>query len=149
MSIEVTITGVDLAQAFMRKIQDNLDPNISKALDSSGDALKEYAQQICPIGTPESTGNPNYIISNALQRSIHKDLVTRPDSDSWEIKVTAGGYIVNPNSNRLVNYASPVEYGSSRQAPRGFIRPSFLVNIYLVKDKLVQAVKNAVEDAKT
>jgi HK97 gp10 family phage protein len=147
MSFEVEIIGIDRIKAVLGRIEGGMDKNMAEALETIGNTVRDDAQSICPIGTPASTGNPNYIESHALQRSIRREEVARAAGNIWEVGVRAGGYIVNPNSGRMVDYAIPIEYGWSKQAPQGFLRPALLRNKQAFMDVMKQAVKNIIEEA--
>lgn len=87
----------------------------------------QYALQECPVGTPATTGRPNYI-GGSLRMSIR---ITRgsPTSavfrsgpygvsrqtygdSSWIYSIQAGGGgVINPNYGREVDYAAAVHDG--------------------------------------
>ena len=148
MSMSFEIIGIDRVKVILERVSQGMDTHLAKALDKIAENVKKDAQAICPVGTPQTTGNPNYIISHALQRSIRKETVARPGGNVWEIGVRAGGYIVNPNSGKLVDYAVYVEYGSSDQAPQGFLRPAMIQNQTAIKEAITNAVKDNIAEAK-
>lgn len=147
MSLQVNIVGGDRIKATLEKMAAGIDPNLRKALDKAGDKIRDEAQAICPVGTPESTGNPRYIASHALQRSIRKLPIT-DKSGVIIVGIRAGGYIVNPNSGRVVDYAIPVEFGSSRQAPQGFMRPALLQNRTAIMEIIQASMRDNIKEAR-
>jgi HK97 gp10 family phage protein len=63
-----------------------------------------------------------------------------------EVRVRAGGYIVNPKSHRLVDYAVFVEKGTRKMDAQPFMKPAFdevKADIaYLIKSLVVEKVKD-------
>jgi hypothetical protein len=84
--------------------------------------VEKYAKELCPVGTPQSTGRPNYI-GGSLKKSIRiqkgapsDDKFERGVSGRWVAKTTyylvaGGGGIFNPNNRREVDYARAVHDG--------------------------------------
>jgi len=130
----VAITGVANVQEAFEKIRLSALRECVDAVRITAKKIVVDAKTIAPVGTPESTGMPNYEISYAYMRSI-RDTPLEITYDKRKIRagVTAGGKIINPNTGRPVDYAVALEFGRSRQAPNGVLTPSALKNItYLV-----------------
>lgn len=73
---------------------------------------KARAKQLVPVDT------------GSLRKSIRVERYERPEGNITYTGISAGGYIVNPRTHSLVNYAFYVEYGTARSRPQPFIRPS-------------------------
>jgi len=146
MSLNTTVIGKDRVKAVLERVVKGMDPNISKKLDAVADKVKEDAQAGCPVGTPQSTGIPGYI-GGSLKKSIRKEAVARPAGTKWEIGIRAGGYIVNPNTGRIVHYAKWIEMGTSRMPPRPFMRSALISNKQAIIDALSDGIKDDIEEA--
>lgn len=94
-------------------------------------AIRDDAKAFCPVGTPESTGIKGYV-GGSLRDSIRLQTFQNPGTYIRRLGVSAGGYVVNPNSGRKVDYAAYVEKGTSKMLPRPFLRNA----IERHKDKL-------------
>lgn len=138
---KIAITGVStIAEAFER-IRLSALRELVDAVTVTAKKIVVDAKNIAPVGTPESTGIVDYEVSYSYQRSI-RDTPLEMTYDRKRIRrgVTAGGKIVNPNTGRPVDYAIPLEFGRSTQAPTGVLRPSAEKNI----SYFVVAAKKAV-----
>ena len=90
------------------------------------------AKELCPIGTPASTGIRGYI-GGTLARTIR--IVTQaPTGGFFEVTkdplsdkvgvtalITAGGWLINPNTGRICDYAQAVHDGTFKMAGRPFL----------------------------
>lgn len=127
---EVSIAGVkNVAEAFER-IRLSALRELVDAVTVTAKKTVVDAKNIAPVGTPESTGMPDYEISYSYMRSI-RDTPLEMTYNKTKIRrgVTAGGKIINPNTGRPVDYAVPLEFGRSKQAPRGVLYPAAFNNI--------------------
>ena len=95
-----------------------------KALDEGADIIRDDARELCPVGTPDSTGVAGYI-GGSLRKSIRKEKIARPAGQVFRISVRVGGYIVNPNSGTLVDYHIAVHEGTSKMPGRPFLAMAF------------------------
>lgn len=122
--MKIQITGVREIQDALIKLNTAINIGAEKAAKRMADILKEEAKNSAPIGTPQSTGIPDYIISEASKKSIRRTQF-RKQRNRYISGVRYGGLIVNPNTGRKVDYAKALEFGHSRkQAPRGILRPA-------------------------
>lgn len=90
---------------------------------ATAEKIRDYAKDICPVGTPESTGKRGYI-GGSLQSSIRLQVRPRPTQHKISIGVSAGGYVTNPNTGRKVDYALWVEKGTRKMAAQPFMLPA-------------------------
>jgi HK97 gp10 family phage protein len=118
------------------------DPNVKaklavlpeKMLEWAEEVLLErarYMRDVAQVLVPVDTGS--------LRDSIR---VERGGQGlHWrEIRVRAGGYIVNPKTGRLVDYAVFVEYGTGKMAAQPFMQPAFDE----IKDDIAGLIKDNV-----
>lgn len=123
MPKSVEVIGLDKLQARLNDMRMKLDPNTVASLVELANTCKGFAQIFCPVGTPQSTGIPGYI-GGSLKKSIRVKNVLRPTSGKRVIGITSGGYVTNPNTGKIVNYAKFVEFGTSKMIARPFMRPA-------------------------
>jgi HK97 gp10 family phage protein len=145
MSFSIELIGKDRLKAVLARMEQGLDPNITKALETVADKVKNDAKEFCPVGTPASTGIPGYI-GGSLKKSIRREAVARPAGNKWEIGVRAGGYITNPNTKKIVHYARFVEFGTSRMFPRPFLRSAVQANAEMIRRAMAQALGDTLEE---
>jgi hypothetical protein len=103
----------------------------------------DEAKKIAPVGTPETTGIPTYIVSEAYKRSLRR----RPFkwvSSVAQSGVRAGGYITNPNTGRKVDYALILEVGHSKQAPTGILLQSGVSSREKILNRMAGRIKNQI-----
>jgi HK97 gp10 family phage protein len=137
MSVHIEIIGVDRVKTILTRIEQGMDPNLRKELDVVADKVKEDAKGLCPVDT------------GSLRKSIRKEAVARPTENIWEVGVRAGGYVMNPKSGKMVDYAKYVEFGTSGRPPRAFLRPAMRMNQTAVRDAVQRALIRALKEAKT
>uniref|UniRef100_A0A6M3MA63 Putative tail protein n=1 Tax=viral metagenome TaxID=1070528 RepID=A0A6M3MA63_9ZZZZ len=99
-----------LASAMPKEFEESMD----EALDKTADDARDRAKQLVPVDT------------RSLQKSIRKERYARPAGNIHYRGIRAGGYIVNPKTGRIVDYAAYVEYGTSRQRPQPYMRPALI-----------------------
>ena len=93
----------------------------------------------------------------AMRRDVAKKTWSLHDSirkTSWEIlfgksfwrkRVTAGGYVYNPDTGRLVDYSEVVEYGSQDSGQNRPPDPYFWVNVHREIVKLDSHIARVVD----
>lgn len=113
MPLTLEVYGKNKLMARLANLQ-------SKVLDKAAETsvrqvavnIRDDAKRVCPVDT------------GSLRKSIRLQVQARPKKNVHKIGVSAGGYVTNPKSGEKVNYASHVEYGTSRQRPQPFLRPA-------------------------
>jgi HK97 gp10 family phage protein len=114
-NIRFEVRPVDLSKLY--KFLDNTFPNIAKdAADAASHRVADDAVEKAKFFVPVDTG--------ALRKSIRKEARARPAGYYVYIGIRAGGYVRNPKTGRLVDYALYVEYGTSRMSAQPFMRPA-------------------------
>ena len=93
-----------------------------EAIDEAADFMVTIAKGYCLVDT------------GALQKSIRKERVPPTHEHHRVVRVRAGGYVVNPKTGRLVNYAVHVE----KKNP--FMKPAFDTVKSFLKDQIRQKV---------
>ena len=97
---------------------ESIKPNVIKAaglalIQVLDDTILPAAQRYVAVDT------------GSLQASLHRG--SGIDSDTAFIEIIAGGFgVINPKSNREVDYAWHQEYGTLRMRPHPYIRPSMI-----------------------
>lgn len=97
--LEVKLNNCDLAAREIRAAT-------RRALETIGLLAEGYAQDKCPVGTPESTGIPGY------QGGTLRDSITH--------EVSGDSVYIGTN----VEYAPYVELGTRYMDPRPYLRPA-------------------------
>jgi len=133
--LTVEIVGKDRVKAVLRRVTEGMDPKLSSNLQAAAERVKEDAKVLCPVDT------------GSLRASIRRESLAKPAGSLWEIGVRAGGYITNPKTGKKVDYASYVEFGTSRMRPKPFLRPALLNNRALIEDAVRRALNEDVEEA--
>jgi len=160
MAATIVTDAGDLAKAnlalrlFLRHFLDS----IPWAVAGMDEVLRDEAKKIAPVGTPESTGKPNYIVSEAYKRSIRaKRSRVKRVGNVFKGGVTAGGYVVNPNTGVPVDYAlvNPrswrrgdvrgIEFGFSHQAPVGVLIPAAHRSKHKMRVKAVKRLNRRIK----
>ena len=118
-------------QARVNVVEDNtaaIKSKIARAikdgLDRIGMKAEGYAKDLCPVGTPESTGIPGYI-GGTLRNSI--------------THITIGDSVMIGTN---VEYAPYVEYGTSKQRAQPYLRPAAQNHGAEYREILKDALKN-------
>ena len=101
----------DLVRALERTIPKQIKQVIEIALIKTGSQARDRAKRLVTVDT------------GALRRSIRLE-VRRREGKTHFIGIGAGGFVRNPRTGRLVDYAAFVEFGTSRQRPQPFLRPA-------------------------
>jgi len=111
--MSVRIIGDTRLKANLLKLSNEIDPLTVRELKRIAEAIKKDAKAMCPVDT------------GSLRSSIRRGAYAMPAMHTHSIRVTAGGYITNPKTKRKVDYASHVEFGTSRSRAQPFLRPAY------------------------
>ncbi|MFQ6094866.1 MAG: HK97-gp10 family putative phage morphogenesis protein [Candidatus Bathyarchaeia archaeon] len=127
MELKAELLGADRLIARLGRASDSLDPQTVEGLIDAADRIVQDAKAMVRVDT------------GSLQKSIRRQHhVSRGHIHG--IAVTAGGYIINPKTGRIVDYAHHLEYGTSRTLAYPFMQPALERNraflVQVLKDKL-------------
>ena len=136
----MSIIGVPEVQRRLNQLISQMILEAEKAAMLTQEQEVKKAKIDAPIGTPESTGIPSYIISEAYKRSIRR-LSPSKTGGVFTAPVIAGQEIVNPNTGRQVDYAVQLEYGWSGQAPSGVLVPSMVSQKRFFQDEIRNGIR--------
>jgi HK97 gp10 family phage protein len=103
-----------------------------RALEKAAEMVRDEAKALCPVDT------------GSLQRSI-RTFKREVGEVLCGFGVSAGGYVINPKTRRTVNYATFVEYGTSRLAAKPFLRPAFATMKPLIIALAIEAWRKVME----
>lgn len=113
-----------------------MDPNIKEKLATLPEKMVEWAEEALLAGAHLMVGYAQIYVdvdTGSLRDSIRVE--RGGEGQRWrEIRVRAGGYVTNPNTGRLVDYAIYVE------ARHPFMLPAYLE----VKDQIALMIRAGV-----
>ena len=138
-----------------KEIVDETDLATQRALEIIGGKMERYAKMLCPVGTPESTGIPGYM-GGTLRNSITY-VTALHDGLTIEVKKgEANPFVAYHGGKKVaaktdeenvvfvgtnVYYAPYVELGTSKKAPRPFLKPSVSEHISEYRHILANELK--------
>lgn len=132
----MSVLAVPQVEQRIKQILGQMILETEKAAMLTQVQIVRKAKLDAPVGTPESTGISNYIISESYKKSIRRVPPVKVPG-RFTVSVVAGGAIINPNTGREVDYAVELEYGWSGQAPQGVLVPALLSHKrYLLREIL-------------
>lgn len=115
MEVKIELLGADRLIARLGRASDKIDPETVDGLNQVADRVVEDAKATVRVDT------------GSLQKSIRKQHHVS-QGHIHTIGVSAGGYIVNPKTGRIVDYARHLEYGTSRAPPYPYMTPALEQN---------------------
>jgi hypothetical protein len=118
-----------------RTIKEDLAQLPEKMLEYSLEAINDAADLIVGLAKVYVR-----VDTGSLRDSIRKERVGPTYRQHRVVRVRAGGYIINPKTGKLVNYAAIIE------AKYPFLRPAFL-SVYpqiksMIENKVVEGVNS-------
>ena len=122
---EVEIIGMDRLISRLVRVEESLDPAAERAVKTVAKDIRDTAKEIVPVDT------------GSLKKSIRTGAYAMPAGHTHSVRVTAGGYVTNPKTKRKVDYASHVEYGTSRGRAQPYLIPAFEAH----KRELIKTIK--------
>lgn len=109
----------------LAKLPETFDFTAEQSLEEAAEFMKQMAKNLVHVDT------------GALQTSIRKE--RGGEGAHWhQITVRAGGYITNPKTGKLVNYAHWVEMKYPYMRPAYEMTAPFLHN--LIRQKILESV---------
>ena len=135
----MSVLGVPEVNRKLTQIIGQIILEAEKGAMLTQERVVKNAKTKAPVGTPATTGIPDYIISESYKRSVRRQPPTKTGG-VFTAPVVAGGWIINPNTGVAVNYAIELEYGHSRQAPQGILAPS----LYESKGYFIEQVRRGI-----
>lgn len=113
MIINVKVEGLDRVLGKLEKLAEAFPEAAEEGVNQVAQLMCDVAKDLVPVDT------------GALQRSLRVE--KRTEAEKFTAIVAAGGVTVNPKTGRLVDYAHFVEYGSSKMAPRPYLKPAQMI----------------------
>lgn len=113
MPLTLKLTGADNLVARL------VDLRTARLKKSTEDNIR----QIC-IDIRDTAKAKAPVDTGSLQASIRLQTYHATGSAIIKLGVSAGGYVTNPRTGRIVNYARFVEYGTSRMRAQPYMRPA-------------------------
>jgi len=110
--VGVRIEGVDQVKRNFDYLTRGIDPAAVRVLKAVAEDVKEEARELVPVDT------------GALRASIRLITTAKVAGNITRVGVRAGGFVINPKTGKLVDYAIPIEFGWSKKAPQGFLIPA-------------------------
>lgn len=111
--MELKIYGHQHLMLELADIASHIDSKAVEGLDDVADKIVGDAKELCPVDT------------GALRKSIRKEKELRSLYPfTYTIRVAAGGDEKSPKTGREVDYASYVEFGTSRTPAQPFMGPA-------------------------
>jgi len=136
----MTILGIPEVKRAIGRITRQMILETEKAAMMTQEQVVKKAKMDAPVGTPESTGIPGYIISEAYKRSIRR-LSPKKNLGRFVAEVIAGGEIVNPNTGRPVDYSLAIEYGNRANYPNGIMIPALYSQKRFLFDEIIKGFR--------
>ena len=125
LDYEIKVDNTELVEQEFAKA-------VAECLEAIGMKVEEYASDLCPVGTEESTGIKGYKGGSLLSTIRHE----RISEDTVAIK--AGG---KQGLYKFVNYATYVELGTSKMKAKPFMKPAIENHMSELKEIVERAFK--------
>jgi HK97 gp10 family phage protein len=109
----IEFLGQDKLIARVARFEKALDPGAETGVKKVAVKIRDSAR----LKVRKDTGS--------LMRSIRFGEYARPTGHVHSIRVTAGGYVRNPKTGEIVDYAVHQELGTSNMTGQPYLGPSF------------------------
>lgn len=106
------LVGTEQVKRNFLALTEGMNPAAARVLKEVAEDVKTEAKELVPVDT------------GALRDSIRVIVTAKTAGNITRVGVRAGGYEVNPKTGKLVDYAVPVEFGTSRQMPQPYLIPA-------------------------
>jgi HK97 gp10 family phage protein len=130
--MEVKVRGYDRFLKRIVQFRDDLPDIAQKALHEVAERIRDEAKTFCPVDT------------GSLKKSIRVRTLLSSSTHVKTIGVSAGGYITNPNTGKIVDYAIPVEFGTYKMEPQPYMRPALDKH----KTDLLETIKKMIAESR-
>ena len=124
MPTTLKIIGTNRLIARLARFPKDIEKASADGISNIIVQIRDDAKALCPVDT------------GSLKSSIRKQTYAKPAGHILRYGISAGGYVTNPKTGRKVDYASYVEYGTSKMFHKPFMRPA----IERHKDKLTKEI---------
>ena len=131
--IEITSEGMEHLGNVLKKLPDEVREQAQDKLVVLAHKVKNVAYMMVPVKT------------GSLQKSIRVEVYSLPAGYLVKLGIRAGGYVTNPESHRIVDYAAFVEYGTRKMRAQPFMRPAIKFYESELKRTLKEIVKGALD----
>ena len=131
--IEITSEGMEHLGNVLKKMPDKVREQAQDKLLTYAHKVKNVAYMMVPVKT------------GSLQKSIRVEVYSVPAGYLVKLGIRAGGYVTNPESHRIVDYAAFVEYGTRKMRAQPFMRPAIKFYESELKRTLKEIVKGALD----
>lgn len=121
-------------KAFIQDLPPNMSRETYDSLYAVCEDIRDLAKALCPVdtGSLRASGRLEVISKSGI---IH------------QIGIRFGGYITNPKTSRIVDYAAAVETGTSRTPAQPYLRPAFYQYERSLATQIAKALGNAVKES--
>jgi len=109
---EVKWLGAGKLIARLTGLAGALDPSAAAGVKKIAYKIKDTAQGLVRVDTA------------SLQKSIRVGTYAKPAGHIHSIRVTAGGFVTNPKTKKIVDYAIHQELGTSKMEGQPYMAPA-------------------------
>jgi len=163
--VEVKITGLDELQKTLEELPLKMGRRVlRKSLEESGEIMKEEMVNLAPEALASSTVGkkfPGFLKEHfGVHVTVHHgDLAAAAyvgplsktyypyEGDIKQIKVATGKYAKSGGAIPVSSVARFLEFGTSKMSPHPFMVPAYEGSKGRIMDKMVEDIKEALEEA--
>ena len=132
----LTVHGLDSLQENLSRLPEDLEAAITQGLEEAAAQAVNYIEDEISNSYPPASfpGEPPATRTGTLKRSVRIESV-----EPMRVTIAAGG------SGTMAPYASWLEFGTSKMAPRPFIQPMIQVLMPEIGNILLESVNQQTE----